>query len=243
VKCTGILKHLAVLKYMQIIQKHRLYGMTFVDVKNKKGTPLVLGVNPRGISVFREGKTDVPLVKFGWGECSELAFAERKFTVTTPDKNTKPFSVYCSRTKIALGVLKLCVGLHKLFVQTAQGWKKPPADLARQRQAAIKAALDERKQLQEESAAARARAEQRQAAARAAAAAAQAEAGGAEEGVDGERSEAAELIDMMMQDKDFMRDQDEMMRNLADELGDGCVSRLRFAAFVDFVAFIRRHVV
>lgn len=39
----GILKHLAVLKYMQIVQKHKLFAMKFVDVKNKKGTALTLG--------------------------------------------------------------------------------------------------------------------------------------------------------------------------------------------------------
>ena len=38
--------------------------MTFVDVKNKKGTPLVLGVNPRGISVYRAGKTDVSFLRY-----------------------------------------------------------------------------------------------------------------------------------------------------------------------------------
>ena len=52
----GILKHLAVLKYMQIVQKHRMFAMQFFDIKNKKGTPLVMGVNPHGIFVYRLGQ-------------------------------------------------------------------------------------------------------------------------------------------------------------------------------------------
>lgn len=97
---TGILKHLAVLKYMQIIQKHRLFGMRFVEVKvcksklssslrfkffiyfqNKKGTPLTLGISPKGLFVYRYGQKVHPVVKFSWAECSELAYTEKKFKI------------------------------------------------------------------------------------------------------------------------------------------------------------------
>ena len=92
----GILCHLAVLKYMQVVQKHRLFAMTFVDVKNKKGTPLSMGINPRGLNIYRLGQTSHPVVKFSWAECSELSYTEKKFKIEVHDKETKALSVYVS---------------------------------------------------------------------------------------------------------------------------------------------------
>ena len=83
----GILRHLAVLKYMQSIQRHHLFGMSLVPIKNKKGTDLVFGVNPRGLFVFRKQHTDNAIVSFSWSECRELSFVEKKFTILVRNNN------------------------------------------------------------------------------------------------------------------------------------------------------------
>ena len=77
----GILRHLTVLKYIQVIQKHRRFAMQYYDVKNNQGTPLVLGVNPHGLFVFRHMQLHRPVVTFSWAECSELSFTEKKFSI------------------------------------------------------------------------------------------------------------------------------------------------------------------
>ena len=52
--------------------------MKFVDVKNKKGTALTLGINPVGLNVYRLGDTTgEPVVKFGWAECTSALHAGR----------------------------------------------------------------------------------------------------------------------------------------------------------------------
>eukprot|EP00051_Salpingoeca_urceolata_P001249 m.39564 g.39564 ORF g.39564 m.39564 type:complete len:1241 (+) comp11285_c0_seq1:36-3758(+) len=151
----GILRHLAVLKYMQIVQKHPRFAMQYFDIKNKKGTSLVMGVNPHGLYIYRLEKNSRPMVTFSWAECSELAFTEKKFTIEVHDKETKGFSVYTTRSKICQRILYLCIGLHRLYVQTIRQWVDAPADLQELRKKAIEAALQEREELKKEAIAAR----------------------------------------------------------------------------------------
>lgn len=112
----GILRHLAVLKYMQITQKHPRFAMQYFDIKNKKGTPLTLGVNQHGLAVYRHSKMARPVVSFSWAECSELAFTDKKFTIQVHNRETKAFSVYTHRSKMCQRILDLCIGLHSLYV-------------------------------------------------------------------------------------------------------------------------------
>ena len=51
------------------------------DIKNKNGTPLILGVSPKGLYAFRLNNLLQPVVSFSWAECAELAFADKKFTI------------------------------------------------------------------------------------------------------------------------------------------------------------------
>eukprot|EP00053_Salpingoeca_punica_P017075 m.163317 g.163317 ORF g.163317 m.163317 type:complete len:737 (-) comp17110_c2_seq1:638-2848(-) len=160
----GILRHLAVLKYMQIIQKHKRFAMQYFNIKNKNGTPLVLGVSPNGVFVFRDRNTlQKPSVTFSWAECSELGFTEKKFTIQVHDKETKAFSVYCARSKICQTILHLCIGLHRLYVQAVRQWSDPPAELDAMRREAIQAALVEREELKKEALAVRKKAKERRA--------------------------------------------------------------------------------
>lgn len=243
VKMAGILKHLAVLKYMQIVQKHRLYAMSFVDVKNKKGTPLTLGVSPHGLFVYRLNRVTQAVVKFSWAECSELSFTEKKFTIQVHDKNTKAFSVYCTRAKVCQRILRLCVGLHQLYVQTVRQWANPPSELAQMRQMAIKAALKEREELQKiaqdamVAAAEKKRAEvksenkaqetprERKATIhfpRKSTTPTESPTPAGNDGVVVEgRDKAVKLMDMMMDDEEFMRMQDELLQGMEESIGDG----------------------
>eukprot|EP01147_Barroeca_monosierra_P004399 gene4399-6671_t len=156
----GILRHLAVLKYMQIVQKHSQFAMKKFDIKNKNGTPLVLGVHPRGLYCFRLSNLYKPVVSFSWSECAELAYIDKKFSIQVHDKSIKTFSVYTSRSSTCQRILDVCVGLHRLYVQAAQQWKNPPAYLQTQRAAAVKAALIEREQLKKEALSAKEKAKQ-----------------------------------------------------------------------------------
>ncbi|EDQ92385.1 uncharacterized protein MONBRDRAFT_14158 [Monosiga brevicollis MX1] len=133
----GILRHLAVLKYMQVVQKHPQFAMLRYDIKNKNGTPLVLGVSPRGLYVFRLNNMQKPVVTFSWAECSELAFADKKFTICVHDKATKDFSVFFNRAKTCQRILDMCVGYHSLYVQTVHNWENPPPEHRAMRQQAI----------------------------------------------------------------------------------------------------------
>eukprot|EP00048_Salpingoeca_helianthica_P015518 m.227187 g.227187 ORF g.227187 m.227187 type:complete len:806 (-) comp17143_c0_seq1:162-2579(-) len=152
VSLKGILRHLTVLKYIQVIQKHRRFAMQYFHVKNSQGTPLVLGVNPHGLFLFRNEQLHRPVATFSWAECSELSFTEKKFSIQVHDKETKAFSVTCSRSKICQRILNLCIGLHRLYVLTIRQWADAPADMLGQRKQAIEAAIIEREELKKEAA-------------------------------------------------------------------------------------------
>ena len=109
------------------------------------------GINPVGLHVYRLGDTTQPVVKFGWAECSELSYTEKKFKIEVHDRETKAFSVYCSRSQICQQVLHLCIGLHRLFVQDVRKWVGAPKDLARMRDEAARASIEERKNLKADS--------------------------------------------------------------------------------------------
>jgi hypothetical protein len=51
-------------------------------IKNKNGTPLTMGVSPRGLYVFRLNNLQKAVVSFSWAECSELAFTDKKFSIS-----------------------------------------------------------------------------------------------------------------------------------------------------------------
>lgn len=151
----GILKHLAVLKFCQTVQKHKNFAMQFFEVKNKKGTPLNMGLHPHGVNVYRLGQKHSPICKFSWAECSELSFSEKKFSIQVHDREVKPFSVYCNRVHTCLQVLNQCVGLHRLYVQTVRLWNEAPPDLKEARARAVKVAMQERDVLKAETSAVR----------------------------------------------------------------------------------------
>eukprot|EP00042_Codosiga_hollandica_P046244 m.484138 g.484138 ORF g.484138 m.484138 type:complete len:798 (-) comp57197_c1_seq9:252-2645(-) len=151
----GILKHLAVLKYVQSVQKHPSFAVTFFDIKNKKDTALVLGVSPVGLYVYRPHHMTNPVVEFSWAECAALSYSDKKFTIEVHDKQTKPFQVYANRSKIAGNILHLCMGLHKLFLYNVRGWENAPDDILGMRAAAVDAARIERADLKRETAAVR----------------------------------------------------------------------------------------
>eukprot|EP00049_Salpingoeca_infusionum_P000510 m.40372 g.40372 ORF g.40372 m.40372 type:complete len:809 (+) comp10434_c1_seq1:87-2513(+) len=263
----GILRHLAVLKYVQIVQKHRQFAMTRFDIKNKAGTPLVLGVNPKGLFTFRLNNMLKPVVSFSWAECAELCFTEKKFTVELHDKTIPPFTVYTTRSKISNRILDLCIGLHRLYLLRSTNFKTAPPEMQELRQLAINAATIERKELTAAAAEARKRAKELRAASQPAEVAPEpvaeapaeptadtsaepvAEAtpepeaavpekeviqsdSGEEVHIKG-RQQAVAMLDMMMNDADFMRFQDEFMADfeaeMMEELNQG--GRLRATSF------------
>lgn len=42
----------AMVQYLQIAQDLEMYGVETFNIKNKKGTPLVLGVDALGLSIY-----------------------------------------------------------------------------------------------------------------------------------------------------------------------------------------------
>lgn len=52
-KHTGIIKEDAMLEYLKLAQNLEMYGVTYFDIKNKKGTALLLGVTCLGLNIYK----------------------------------------------------------------------------------------------------------------------------------------------------------------------------------------------
>lgn len=52
-KHSGMAKEDAMLEYLKLAQNLEMYGITYFEIKNKKGTPLLLGVTSLGLNVYK----------------------------------------------------------------------------------------------------------------------------------------------------------------------------------------------
>ena len=52
----------AMLEYLKIAQDLEQYGVTYYDIKNKKGTELLLGIDALGINIYAKADRSVDFI-------------------------------------------------------------------------------------------------------------------------------------------------------------------------------------
>lgn len=52
-KHRGLAKEDAMLEYLKLAQNLEMYGVTYFQITNKKGTPLLLGITSLGLNIYR----------------------------------------------------------------------------------------------------------------------------------------------------------------------------------------------
>ncbi|VDD79112.1 unnamed protein product [Mesocestoides corti] len=107
----------AMVQYLQLAQDLEMYGVETFDIKNKKGTPLVLGVDALGLSIYEPGNLLDPKIGFPWSEIRNLSFHDKKFIIKPADKSAKEFFFLVSKSKINKRILALCTGNHELYMR------------------------------------------------------------------------------------------------------------------------------
>lgn len=53
IKHKGLDKEEAMLEYLKLVQNLEMYGVTYFNIKNKKGTDALLGVTSLGINIYK----------------------------------------------------------------------------------------------------------------------------------------------------------------------------------------------
>ncbi len=69
------------LEYLKVCQDMETYGITYYEVKNKKGTELVLGVDALGLNVYAKNNRLNPQINFPWSEINIISYESKNFVI------------------------------------------------------------------------------------------------------------------------------------------------------------------
>ena len=58
-----------------------MYGVSYFEIKNKKGTELWLGVDALGLNIYEKDDRLTPKIGFPWSEIRNISFKDRKFVI------------------------------------------------------------------------------------------------------------------------------------------------------------------
>ncbi|KAL4232810.1 hypothetical protein ACF0H5_007496 [Mactra antiquata] len=113
----GMLREDAMMEYLKIAQDLEMYGVNYFEIKNKKGTDLLLGVDALGLNVYESTDRLTPKIGFPWSEIRNISFNDKKFVIKPIDKKAPDFVFYAPRLRINKRILALCMGNHELYMR------------------------------------------------------------------------------------------------------------------------------
>eukprot|EP00035_Acanthoeca_spectabilis_P021049 m.436010 g.436010 ORF g.436010 m.436010 type:complete len:573 (+) comp17927_c0_seq1:146-1864(+) len=113
----GMLREDAMLEYLKITQDLEMYGVNYFDIRNKKGTPLWLGIDALGINIYEYNDRLSPKIGFPWSEIRNISFSDKKFVIKPIDKKSPDFIFMATRLRINKRILALCMGNHELYMR------------------------------------------------------------------------------------------------------------------------------
>ncbi|KAL8595099.1 hypothetical protein ACOMHN_019137 [Nucella lapillus] len=113
----GLVKEEAMVEYLKIAQDLEMYGVNYFDIKNKRGTDLLLGVDALGLNVYEKTDRLTPKIGFPWSEIRNISFNDKKFVIKPIDKKAPDFIFYAPRLRINKRILALCMGNHELYMR------------------------------------------------------------------------------------------------------------------------------
>jgi len=105
------------LEYLKICQDLEMYGVNYFDIKNKKQTPLWLGVDALGVNVYGKEDQLTPKIGFPWSEIRNISFNNKKFVLKPLDKKSPDFIFYATNLRVNKTILSLCMGNHELYIR------------------------------------------------------------------------------------------------------------------------------
>uniref|UniRef100_A0A3Q0S256 Ezrin a n=1 Tax=Amphilophus citrinellus TaxID=61819 RepID=A0A3Q0S256_AMPCI len=113
----SMLKEEAIIEYLKIAQDLEMYGINYFEIKNKKGTDLLLGVDALGLNIYEKNDKLTPKIGFPWSEIRNISFSDKKFTIKPIDKKAQDFIFYAPRLRVNKGILQLCMSNHELYMR------------------------------------------------------------------------------------------------------------------------------
>ncbi|XP_072163875.1 merlin-like [Diadema setosum] len=116
-KHEGLLRDEAEMEYLKIAQDLEMYGVSYFEIKNEKGTNLYLGVDATGLSIYELDNKLVPKLAFPWSDIRHISYRDKKFTIKPITKKSPNFCFISPKFHMNKLILDLCMGNHELFMQ------------------------------------------------------------------------------------------------------------------------------
>lgn len=117
---TDLLKEEAIVEYLKVAQDLEMYGVNYFQIKNKKGSDLLLGVDALGLNIYEPSDKLTPRVGFPWSEIRNISFNDKKFVIKPVDKGSPEFVFIAPRLRINKLILSLCMKNHELYMHRRQ---------------------------------------------------------------------------------------------------------------------------
>eukprot|EP00050_Salpingoeca_kvevrii_P021326 m.109160 g.109160 ORF g.109160 m.109160 type:complete len:580 (-) comp9291_c0_seq1:22-1761(-) len=114
---TGMLREQAQMEYLKISQDLEMYGVSYFEIKNKRGTISFLGVDALGLNIYKRNDKLSPVISFPWSDVKNISFHDKTFTIKPMDSKADDFVFYASRLDVNKLVLQLCIGNHELYIR------------------------------------------------------------------------------------------------------------------------------
>ncbi|KAL3318986.1 hypothetical protein Ciccas_002349 [Cichlidogyrus casuarinus] len=113
----NMLREEAMTFYLKIAQDLEMYGVSYFEIKNKRGTDLWLGIDALGLNIYQKDDRLTPKIGFPWCEIRNISFSDKKFTIKPIDKKSPDFVFFVSRLRTNKRILALCMGNHELYMR------------------------------------------------------------------------------------------------------------------------------
>ncbi|XP_006008510.1 NF2, moesin-ezrin-radixin like (MERLIN) tumor suppressor a isoform X2 [Latimeria chalumnae] len=107
----------AEMEYLKIAQDLEMYGVNYFQIRNKKGTDLLLGVDALGLHIYDLENRLTPKISFPWNEIRNISYSDKEFAIKPLDKKTDVFKFNSSKLRVNKLILQLCIGNHDLFMR------------------------------------------------------------------------------------------------------------------------------
>ena len=111
----GMSREDAMMEYLKIAQDLEMYGITYFNVTNAKGTEVLLGIDALGINIYEKGNRMTPKVSFPWSEIAKVSNKKNTFTIKFTDTKTPANKIKGKEAKVAKKIFYLAAGNHEMY--------------------------------------------------------------------------------------------------------------------------------
>jgi len=112
-----MLREDAMMEYLKVAQDLEMYGVSYFNITNKKGTALVLGLDALGVNIYNQSDKLTPIIGFPWSEIRRISYRNKKFTIKSVDKTSANFHFFTHDSNINKRILILSMGNHELYMR------------------------------------------------------------------------------------------------------------------------------